>query len=311
MIPTNDYVFKRIFGHIGNEKITIDLLDSILNTKIETIELDGNRILERDVLSDKLGILDIKATLNNQILTDIEMQLVSQDNMEERILFYWSKMYTKELTKGNDYSQLKKTIVILLADFEFSNFESIPKYHTEWQIREKDFPKVILTNVLELHILELPKLKKLIEKNDLYKNKKLDLWIKFLLTPDKLEVNDMEENEAVKEAKDVLDKIRQDEKEEYLAELRLKYILDSKAQKAYARRKGLEEGREEGLKQGIEEGLKQGIEEGLKQGLEQGLEQGTKKAKIEIAKNMLKEKIDIEIIQKVTGLTKDEIKKLS
>lgn len=295
MIPTNDYVFKRIFGYIGNEKITMDLLDSILNIKIETIELDGNRILERDVLSDKLGILDIKATLNNQISIDIEMQLVSQENMEERILFYWSKMYTKELTKGNDYSQLKKTIVILLADFEFNSFESIPKYHTEWQIREKDFPKVILTNVLELHILELPKLKKLIEKNDLYKNKKLDLWIKFLLTPDKLEVNDMEENEALKEAKDVLDKIRQDEKEEYLAELRLKYILDSKAQKAYARRKGLEEGREEGLKQGIE----------------QGIEQGTQKAKIEIAKNMLKEKIDIEIIQKVTGLTKDEIKKLS
>ena len=29
--PTNDYVFKRIFGHVGNEKITKGLINSILS----------------------------------------------------------------------------------------------------------------------------------------------------------------------------------------------------------------------------------------------------------------------------------------
>lgn len=43
---------------------------------------------------------------------------------------------------------------------------------------------------------------------------------------------------------------------------------------------------------------------------ENGLEEGEKKSKLEIAKNMIKENIDIDIIEKVTGLTREEIKKL-
>ena len=34
MIPTNDYIFKRIFGRIGNENITKNLLESVLETKV-------------------------------------------------------------------------------------------------------------------------------------------------------------------------------------------------------------------------------------------------------------------------------------
>ena len=43
---------------------------------------------------------------------------------------------------------------------------------------------------------------------------------------------------------------------------------------------------------------------------EEGIEEGEKREKIKIAKKMLEERIDIEIIQKVTGLSKEEIKKL-
>ncbi len=39
-------------------------------------------------------------------------------------------------------------------------------------------------------------------------------------------------------------------------------------------------------------------------------EQGKEEGKIEIAKKMLEEKIDISIIEKCTGLTKEEIEKL-
>ncbi len=43
---------------------------------------------------------------------------------------------------------------------------------------------------------------------------------------------------------------------------------------------------------------------------EEGYESGVEQNKLGIAKNMLKENIDIEIISKVTGLTKEEIKEL-
>lgn len=52
--------------------------------------------------------------------------------------------------------------------------------------------------------------------------------------------------------------------------------------------------------------MRQGIEEGLKQGIEEGV----KLEKLEIAKIMLKKEIDIQTIEEITGLTKDEIEKL-
>ena len=32
--PKNDYVFKRIFGHVGNEEITANLISCILKKKL-------------------------------------------------------------------------------------------------------------------------------------------------------------------------------------------------------------------------------------------------------------------------------------
>lgn len=83
--PKTDYVFKRIFGHIGNEEITKDLLQSILDIKINSITVDHNTILEKDILDEKIGILDIKAVLNNNINCDIEVQVVDRHNIEKRL----------------------------------------------------------------------------------------------------------------------------------------------------------------------------------------------------------------------------------
>lgn len=76
MIPTNDYIFKRIFGRIGNENITKNLLESVLETKIKSVSLDTNPILEKNLNDDKFGILDVKVKLENNILCDIEVQVV-------------------------------------------------------------------------------------------------------------------------------------------------------------------------------------------------------------------------------------------
>ena len=105
-------------------------------------------------------------------------------------------------------------------------------------------------------------------------------------------------NKEIVMAKKVLDEISQDEHERYLAEMREKYILDQNATEAA--------GYDKGLKEGIKEGHKKGIEEGIKQGHEKGVEEGKK----EIAKKMLEEKLDIELIEKVTNISKEELKKM-
>ena len=102
------------------------------------------------------------------------------------------------------------------------------------------------------------------------------------------------ENEDVKKAKEVLDKISQNEEERHLAELREKYIMDQRATEAA------------GYDKGLECGLKQGLEQGIAQGIEQGLEQGIKQT----AKNLKDKGIDINIIHETTGLSIEEINNL-
>ena len=82
--PTIDYVFKRIFGHVGSEKITSSLLSDILGEKIEDVNLDCNTFLDKDITDDKVGILDVKVKFKDGITCDIEMQVVEQSNIFKR-----------------------------------------------------------------------------------------------------------------------------------------------------------------------------------------------------------------------------------
>ena len=152
------------------------------------------------------------------------MQVVDRKNAEKRIMFYWSKGYSSSIKEGQDYEKLEKTIGILIIDYELKSLNRIPKYITKWNIREENYKKIILTDVLELYIIELPKFNKYCGKE---KYAELDEWIKFIKNP---EVIDMENTDKeVKKAKKVLEEISQDEYERYLTELRQKYIMDQKA----------------------------------------------------------------------------------
>ena len=71
---TNDYIFKKIFAKKGNESLLKDLLNSILQIKINSIEVLADTNLERQLESNKMGILDIKAKVDEDTIIDIEIQ---------------------------------------------------------------------------------------------------------------------------------------------------------------------------------------------------------------------------------------------
>ena len=271
---TNDYVFHRIFGHKGNEKITAGLISSIIDKEIEEIKIDENPITEKDMKDDKVGVLDLKAKLNNEIICNIEMQMVQQKDIDKRIMFYWSKIYTEEIKEKQQYSVLPKTIVILIANFKLRKLREIQKFHTKWQIREEEYRKILLTDTLEIHIIELPKLIKQHKAGKLEKKDKDALWSLFILNPENVGDEYMKENEDLKLAKEELEKLKQDEHARYMAELRMKHIRDSQAIEDY--------------------------------GFDRGLEQGRK----EIAKKLLELKMPIEQIIQITGLSEEEIKSI-
>ena len=142
----------------------------------------------------------------------------------------------------------------------------------------------ILTDKLEIDIIELPKIK----GREKEKDKLLD-WLYFLENPKSERVTEkMGENKEIKEATEKLDSLSEDERMQRIADLRLKAIMDEKA--IYA--KGLEDGerkREEELQEKIAE-------------MEERIET--------IAKKMLEQKIDKKIIAGLTGMTLEEIEKL-
>lgn len=288
--PKIDYVFKRIFGHAGNEDITKDLLSSIIKEKISDVRVDCNPITEKDLLDDKIGILDIKAKLNNNTNCNIEMQVVDKKNVEKRILFYWSKMYTTSIGSGDDYDKLEKSIVILFTDYNLKKLEKVNKFITKWNIREEENPKIILTDALEIYIIELSKGENILKKmnNKDISNNSLNTWLQFINNPEA--IVDMN-NKEVQKAKEILEEISQNEYERYKAELRQKYIMDQKATEAA--------------------GYDKGLEVGIEQGIQQGIERGAKEEKIKIAKTMKEKNVKIEDIMSFTGLSKEEIEDIS
>ena len=230
--PKNDYVFKCIFGHQGNESITKSFISAVLNQNITDVVLESDSTLPKDMLDDKVGILDVKVQIDNKINCDIEMQVVDKKNIEKRILFYCSKMYAQSITAGTDYIDLEKSIAILISNYELESLKEIKKYVSKWNLREEDYGNIILTDGIEIYIIELLKFKKYMN------NTALADWVKFIINPKVINMS----NEEVKKAKKVLDELSQDEHERRLAELREKYIMDQKATEAAGYDKGLEQG---------------------------------------------------------------------
>ena len=220
------------------------------------------------------------------------MQVVDHKNIEKRILFYCAKLFTSSLKSGYDYAALEKSISILITNYELENQKDIEKYITKWNLREETYPTHILTDTMEIYIIELKKFKKF-KDNSNYKQ--LNSWIKFIESSE--EEIDMSNKEIVK-AKKVLEEISQDEHERYLAELREKYILDQKNIEATGYDKGLKQGKEEGIK------------EGIKKGREEGKKEGKEESKKEIAKEMIKEKMPLEVISKITKIPKEELQEI-
>ena len=273
--PTNGYVFKRIFGQKKNSDILKDLLQAILpNWNIKNVEPRQEVQLETDFITDKVCRLDILATLDDGTKVDIEMQMRNYNDIEARSLFYTTREYHQSLENGQDYIEIPKSIGIWISNFNVFNDEG--PFHEIVRLR-RDYENQIFTDKIEMHYLQLPKFKQKCKRI----SNKLEEWLTFI-SFENMEELKMIENEKVKKAEEELEYLSGDEAERRIAYLRETAEIDRKFAMTAARDQGRVEGRSEGK-----------IEE-----------------KIETAKKMLAEEMDINLIIKITGLTKDEIEKL-
>ena len=272
---TNDYIFKRLFSKKGNEDILKDLLEGILEIPIKEVEVMQEVELERVDIKDKLGVLDIKAIINENITVNIEMQVVDEKNMIERTLYYWAGLYYTGLKRGRDYKLNNKVITINILMYNIFKKES---YHTIATIRDNE-NKEKITDRLEIHFIELPKFLKSKENG----NRKLRQWLEFICNKRKAEIEmAVRENEKIAKASQEWEYLRGDEAVKRMAFLKEKWERDWNS----------------------------GMHSAEEAGIEKGMKKGKREEKKEIAIKMIHEKIDEEIISKVTNLSLDEIEKL-
>jgi predicted transposase/invertase (TIGR01784 family) len=334
----NDLVFQKLFGKPKNSKITSHFLSLILEKEINNIDLDVNKRMLRSREKSKTGRLDIRAKFNDGEDCDIELQVLPYENMPERMLEYWSGMYDNKINSGQKYNVLKPSICILITDYKLKQTQNISKYHTIWNLREKDYPDTIITDNIEMHILEMPKV-----NDDEILTDELVQWLKFIENPADKEVQKfMSENKYLKQAKEELSYLSDDPDFQLLVDSRAGMLRDIECMKDTARKYGFEEGKADGFAVGLTEGKAEGLAEGKAEGLAEGRAEGkaegraegraegkaegkaegraegraegevsgAQKKQLEIAKKMKAKNMPLEDIIELTGLTKEEIEKL-
>ena len=246
--PKIDFVFKKIFGSEENPKILIGFLNAVLKPIIPIVEVEiKNTDIEKVHVEDKFSRLDVKAKTSNQEIINIEIQLKNEYNMIQRSLYYWSKLYEEQLGDGDRYDKLCRTVCINILDFKYLKND---RFHNGYRLKEIETNEE-LTDIEEIHFIEIPKLKKLNSEEEVVDM--LEAWVEFLRDPESEVVRKLEmSNSEIREAKDKLYKLSMDEKERELYFLREKSIKDEISALANAEEKGIQIGIEQGIKQGIQ-----------------------------------------------------------
>ena len=291
IVPTNDYIFKKLFGEEKDKIILISFLNALFKEYdflpyIEDLTIKNSETTKSyDV--EKQSRLDIKAKVDNGTYIDIEMQNRNYFDLIERGIYYCSKILAEETVKGRNYKYPKVVSVWVINDeldsdhphFKRKNPIEVDQHITIPGAIDKDY--ILTSDKVTIVYIYLKKF-----KDGLY-HEEIENWIKFVNNYENYKTYDA----GISEAKKKLSKLRYDDETLTVIKSIEEKEMDNEAAKYNSHQKGLEEGEKKGIEKGREEGLKE--------------------KSIEIAKNMLKEGLDINLISKLSGLTVEEINKLN
>ena len=283
---TNDYAFKRFLGSEENKPILQNFLECILDLSPQ--EITGLELMDKELtkeeLSDKTGVLDVKLKLTDGTIIDIEIQASWNASFVKRTLFYWAKMYIEGFKEGQAYNSRHKCITInIIAD----GFNLNDAVHSEYLLQEKEV-HTMLTDVLEIHFLDLQAAKRANEEGkEESKRSQLINWLKFIGTSDK------KERAMIAMKSPILQMLN--EKIDILT-------LSPVERKLYESRMK--------LKSDITTISETQFSAGVERGKSLGLAEGSRQKALETARLMKQASCEISFIEKMTGLSKEEIEKL-
>jgi len=256
--PRVDFAFKKLFGSEENKDLLISFINSVVSEKDRIVEVTLlNPYNDREFGGDRLSVLDIKAKDEQGRQYNIEMQITDEVYYNQRALYYWSKLYTSQLKKGDLFEYLKKTISINVLNFNYFSDES--DYHHVFHILNTKTHKRYFED-LELHFIELDKF----DKNLSQLKTTLDRWTTFLSKASGYDAHnlpmELKIEPEIGKAIMALECMYLTNEERELYEGQLKWLRDEAAAIKKAELRGLEEGIEKGKVEGKAEGKAEAIE---------------------------------------------------
>ncbi|MBP0965952.1 MAG: Rpn family recombination-promoting nuclease/putative transposase [Oscillospiraceae bacterium] len=246
-----DVIFKKFFSE--NLDLLKDFLSEILEIPIDRINsvVPTNPELTPEDIDGKFSRLDLNLIVDDK-LVNVEIQVNNDPNYRDRAMFYWSKLFSSELEKGENYSELKQTITINILDFIL--FPDRTDYHAEAVTVFKDTNELFYDK-FHIHFFELRKLGKKFNSNN-----RREMWLQFIRADSKEEFDMIAGtgDPAMKKAVNIIYDMSDNAKLREIARIREKALHDEASQMKAAR----DEGISIGIAQGIEQGISQGMEKG-------------------------------------------------
>lgn len=268
-----DFGFKKIFGEEINKDLLIDFLNVLLsreNRKIQDLTYMRNEHLGASE-SDRKAIFDLYCEDESGEKFIVELQRTKQDNFKDRALYYSSFAVQEQAKRaGWDY-QLNAVYTISILNFVFDeDKDNSEKYLYHIKLADVDTNKVF-HNKLTFVFIEMPKFNKTADQLKTH----FDKWLYTIKNLSKL---------------DRIPEVLREKVFERLFEVAEVAKLDKKELETY------------------HDSLK--VYRDLRNSLNTAKNEGRKEAIREMAINLLKGGVDVDIIVSSTGLTREEIEKL-
>ncbi len=293
-----DWAVKRLLRNKSNFVILEGFLSTLLEEKITIVRLlesEGNK----DARDDKFNRVDMLAEDSKGELIIIEVQNNRELNYFHRMLYGASKAVTDYINEGQEYGIIRKVYSVNIVYFELGQGKDYV-YHGYTTFRGIHYNDILQLSVRqreqfvrheagdifpEYYVLRVDGF------NDQAKTP-LDEWIKFLKTG---EIEHDSTAPGLQEASERLriDQLSPSDKQQYYSD------MEAIRYQRSVIKTGWIEGRADGLAEGKAEGLAEGRAEGLAEG------------KREIAAKLKKQGIPVDVIIQCTGLSSEEISKLS
>jgi predicted transposase/invertase (TIGR01784 family) len=209
--PLNDYLFLKLMGEERDEEQCLAFLNAVLGSKghkpVKLVKILENRTFTAEVIGEKSSILDVRVETDRGEKINVEVQLKNLYNMEKRTLLYWGREFTKGISSAGKYKDLPKVITINIINFDRIKLD---EFHTCFHIWEDDHREYLLTDVLEIHFINMVRWRRL--KNRDIVNKPLDRWVTYLDKNTKEEVLEevIKMDKAISKAQERFDFVIQD-----------------------------------------------------------------------------------------------------